>query len=455
MNGTGHGTEAAEAAREGRSLLRRLCAFYFPLAVQGISMSLTYPLVGSVVAHGPLGAAEYALLAQAQAIMFLVGSVGNGLVSTGMIFTKTKRGLRNFAVLSLSLGAGAVALQALCCLPPFDGVVFGRLYRLEGESFRLARSMLLFSIPMNFAFFVRNTGLASLFREKRTDKATFATFFRIGLTWACSIAFVKLGWVGWKWGLGLTTAAVWIETALVNALSVPYSRRLPEDGAEPVSIGRQYAFTIPLSLGGMMLCLSGTAVPAFLALTPDPLLSRNVHYIAFGILTPLSVAAARMQSVSIAFPPGEHRPGAVFAFALGVGAFLSALSLLLQVPSVAAWYFGGVQNLAAGEIPLAREAMLVVGAIPLVVAAKGYGEGRAAVAMRPNAILASQIAYLAAQMGVFFALVQLRPVAGHLMSAVSILAAQLFSLAVLRVALHANRIADDFGVAHAAPGHGR
>ena len=431
-----------------RPILWRLSAFYFPLALQGISMALTYPLVGSVVAHGHLGATEYAILAQAQAIMFLVGSVGSGMISTGMIFAKTRKGARNFAILSISLGLCAIILQTLCCIPPFDQFVFGRLYHLEGELFSLAKKMLLLSIPMNFSFFVRNTGIATLFREKRTDKATFATFFRIGLTWVFSVVFVRMGLVGWKWGLGLTTFAVWVETILLTGLALPYLKRLPAESEDTASIGRQFAFTIPLSLGGMMLCVSGTMIPIFLALTPDPAVARNIHYIAFGILNPLSAAAAKMQSVVIAFPPREQKRGSVFAFAVGIGAMMSIISLLLQLPPIANWYFGGVQNLAQPDIPLAMKAMLLIGVIPLVISAKSYAEGQAAVNMRPNAILSCQIGYLAAQVVVFFAMVQLKPIPGYLMSGCSILAAQLFSLLVIRIAIRANHIADDFGVAH-------
>ena len=436
----------------GHSLPWQLSTFYFPLALQGISMSLTYPLVGSVVAHGRLGATEYAIMAQAQAIMFLVGSIGAGLISTGMIFAKTKRGFRNFKLLSISLGIGAVTLQALCAIPPLDRMIFGRLYHLDGELFTLAKTMLLLSVPMNFSFFIRNTGLATLFREKRTDKATFATFFRIGLTWVCSTLFVHYGLVGWKWGLGLTTVTVWIESLMVNFLSIPYVRRLPGDDDESATIGRQCAFTIPLSLGGIMLNISGTMIPVFLALTQNPGIARNIHYLAFGILNPLSFAAAKMQSVAIAFPPQEHRRGAIFSFAAFAGILMSSISLMLQIPAVAKWYFGCVQNLPAAEIPLAMEAMLLIGAIPLIMAFKSYSEGQAALIMRPNSILASQIAYLAAQVLVFFALVQLKPIGAHLMSGLSILSAQLFSLLVIRIALHANHIADRFGVSHAVSG---
>ena len=43
--------------------LRKMLAFFIPMALQGASMSLTYPLVGSVVSHGRLGPDEYAVFA--------------------------------------------------------------------------------------------------------------------------------------------------------------------------------------------------------------------------------------------------------------------------------------------------------------------------------------------------------------------------------------------------------
>lgn len=436
-----------------RSLLGQLSAFYFPLAIQGISMSLTYPLVGSVVAHGHAlgfepgaGPTEYSIFAQSQAIMFLVGSIGNGLISTGMIFAVTKRGLRNFTILSLSLGLGAALLQMLCTLPPLDGLVFGKLYHLDGDYFQLAKNILLFSIPMNFAFFVRNSGLATLFREKRTDKATLATFFRIILTLVGSRILVHFNLVGWQWGLALTSTNIILETTLMNVFALPYQRRLEEDDGGSASIWRQYAFTIPLSLGGMMLCISGTMIPVFLALTPCPEIARNVHYISFGILNTLSAAAAKMQSVSIAFPPKDCKPAHVFTFSVAIGAILSAVSFVLQIPSVANWYFGTIQNLPPEHIPLAMRTMLVIGVIPLVISAKSYSEGVAAIRMRPSSILADQIGYLATLLLVFFIMVHTAPIAGYLMSGVSMLTAQIVSLIVIRIALFSNRIADDYGV---------
>ena len=93
--------------------------------------------------------------------------------------------------------------------------------------------------------------------------------------------------------------------------------------------------------------------------------------------------------------------------------------------------------------------MIFIGIVPLVIAAKSYSEGLAAIRMRPSSILADQIAYLAALLLVFFILVHTAPMAGYLMSGVSIVLAHLVSLMVIRLALFSNRIADDHGVTQA------
>lgn len=449
MDATSDAMSNGSAAESRIAVFRRLLYFFAPLAIQGFSMSLTYPLVGSVVSHGPFGAAEYSVLAQAQTIMFLVGSVGAGLITTGMIFGGTRRGFRNFRFLSLSLGLAAAVLQGLCCVSPFDRLIFNRLYGLDGELLRMAKSILFYSIPMNYAFFARNTGLATLFREKRTDKATLATFLRIGITWIGSVVFVKTGLVGWKWGLLLSSATVMLESFLVNVIAIPYIKALPEgDGGVDSSCARQYAFTIPLSLGGTMMCVAGVAIPIFLAMLPNAATARDIHYIVFGILNPLHAAALKMQSVVVAFPPRKHPRGMVAGFGLAAGIFLAALALLLELPPVSRWYFGSIQNLGAEDIGLAAQAMLVIAFLPVISAIKAYSEGQAALMMRPNAILSSQIAFLAALVVFFFLFVKTDALPGHMVSGFSIVLAHLSALAVLRIALFSNRIADEYGVAH-------
>ena len=432
-----------------RKALAEFLTFYIPLAVQGISMSLTYPLVGSIVSHGRFGAEEYSVFAQAQTVMFLVASVGTGLVTTGMIFARTRTGMRNFTHLSFFLGLVACLLQLACAIPPLDALILGRLYHLDGDLFGIARRTLLYSIPMNFAFFARNPYLATLFSEKRSDKAIFATFFRIGLTWAGSVVFVRVGLTGWAWGLTLTTVAVIIETALCHLFALPYIRRLTDaPDAEKASVWRQCAFTIPLSLGGTMINISTVMVAIFLTLTPDPITSRTIHYVVMGIINPFNAAALRMQSATIAFPPEKYGKTRIQVFAVGIGLVFCSVSFLLQIPALANWYFGDVQNLTAEQVRFAMNAMLIVAAAPVIQSLRGNAEGLAALRRRPNATLSGQMAYLATLVCVFFLLVRFAPVKGYVMGAISIVAAQFAAFVTLRIALMSNDLADHYHVAH-------
>lgn len=70
----------------------RATKFYIPLLLQAFSQSLTYPLVATIVSHGPNGVTDYAAFAQGQIVMFMIGALGGGLITTGMVFATTRKG---------------------------------------------------------------------------------------------------------------------------------------------------------------------------------------------------------------------------------------------------------------------------------------------------------------------------------------------------------------------------
>ena len=67
--------------------------FYVPLLLQAFSQSLTYPLVGSIISHGPDGVKALTAFSLGQVIQFMIGALAGGLVMTGMVFAKTRGGL--------------------------------------------------------------------------------------------------------------------------------------------------------------------------------------------------------------------------------------------------------------------------------------------------------------------------------------------------------------------------
>ena len=74
----------------------RATQFYIPLIIQAVSQSLTYPLVASIVSHGDHGVRDLAAFAQGQALMFVISACGGGLLTTGMVFARSKEGFALF-----------------------------------------------------------------------------------------------------------------------------------------------------------------------------------------------------------------------------------------------------------------------------------------------------------------------------------------------------------------------
>ncbi len=426
--------------------LWQVLRFYIPLAIQALSQSLTYPLVASIVSHGRFGSIELAAFAQGQALMFVFGAIGGGLVTTGMVFGRTKTGMRNFHQLVMRIAAIVCTLQVIVCLPPMHQIMFKQLLGLETELASVARFTMLFGIPMQLGFFIRNKYLVPLYNEKRSGLANSATMARIFITACLSPLFVKLGLTGYAWGLVAMTLPVFGEVYLAKAFAQRILANLKDNESdEKAPLAKQLHFTIPLSFGGIMLSISSFMVAVFLSRTSNPEITLSVHYIVMGIVNPLGFAALRMQSVVIGFPPSLYGARKIFSFALLAGIVLSFIPLTLQTTSLSNWYFGSVQNLPPSSIGLARKMALLMTVQPVLQALRGHIEGKAALRRRPTAILSGQAVYLAAMVISLFLLVDTKIVPGYFIGGLSILTALVLSLTTVHIALIWNDFEDSYG----------
>ena len=421
--------------------------FFIPLAIQAASQSLTYPLVASIISHGRLGTLEFAAFAQGQALMFLLGALGSGSITTGMVFARSRTGFLNYSRLVSILTITTAVLQILCCIPPLDRFMFGRVLGLSGEAMIVARNTMFLCVPMQVFFYIRGISLATLFIEKQSGKANLATLCRIGATALCCPLFGWMGLSGYFWGAVAMTLGVWLELAMTKHYAKPYMEKLTDaPELEKASTARQLHYMIPLSFGGMMLSATGFMIAIFLSKAPQPEIALPIHYILMGFINPLGFAALRMQTVTICFPPESVGLRPMQSFAIWVGGLLCMVSFLMQIPSVADWYFGEVQNLPREQVKMAMLAALFVAPFPLVQALRGHAEGLAAVRRRPNAILASQAIFLTVLVLTLGAQVTHPVIPGYLMGATSLLAANFMSFVTLRIALIANDLADQYHV---------
>ncbi|MBQ7666758.1 MAG: hypothetical protein IJS46_02050 [Kiritimatiellae bacterium] len=394
-----------DSAKEARGKPKGMLRFFIPLAIQSASMSFSYLFVAAIVTEGSLkafgisGSAEYAAFSQGLTVLWVLAALGMGLPTTALVFCKTRENMRSFSRMNYALMLGTNLLQLLVCLVhPLDRLVFGSFLGFSDDPvlFSVARNTLLGCIPVQMLFYCRNMYLARLLIEKRSDLSNIATMARIAFSIALSPLFVRLGCVGYKWGVVAMFLPVLLEFVITRHFAMPGIRTLgdpPE--AERASAMDQLRFTIPLSFGGLMLSVSGFMTGFFMGHLPNHENMLAIHYIMLGVVNPVSFAALRVQSVTITFADETDGGRKVLPFALAVGAAFSCVTLVGQIPPLARWYFGSVQHLPGEFIGAASFAMLLALPIPLGQALRGHAEGLAAVRRRPNAILSGQTIYLA------------------------------------------------------------
>jgi len=424
--------------RMGGFTPRRATKFFVPLLLQSFSQCLTYPLVAAIVSHGELGVEGFAAFAQGQTVMFLIGALGSGLILTGMVHARTRAGYHCFRRLNFSMMGALLAVQLLVALPPFCGLVFEGFLGLPPVFAAVARDTLGWGVFMQAAFFLRNEPLVILYNARASFEANLATTVRLVLTVASTPLFVRLGWTGPLWGVAAMTGPCFVEVALSHFYARKYVRALPtDDAAEKVHrVVDQFRFTIPLSLGGVLLAVAPLLVAVFVGRTADAVAMLAIHYVTVGVANPVAFGALRMQAVAIQFPPEWPGDRRMLAYAACAGLALGVLPLLFTLPFVADWYFRIVQNVPADNLWRARVVMGAYALTPLLQALRGRLEGLAAWRHRPNAVMAGQIAHV----GVFLAVLALglhlgQP--GWQMGATAILTATVVTILSLHLALSA------------------
>ena len=393
-----------KVAGEVRFSVGNVTRFYVPLLLQAFSQSLTYPLVAGIVTHGEFGINGLTAFSQGQMIMFMIGALGGGLVTTGMVFARTWYGYISFRRLNSLMMTALLALQCVPAIPPFDRWLFEGFFALPPELASTARWTLLFGVVMNGAFFLRNVPMVVLFNNYESGKANIATIARIIATLICAAFFPRIGWTGAGWGLFALTFGVIVEFFVTWCYACPYVRELKgtmltakELTAREIGAltWEQFHFTLPLALGGFLLMLSPLIIAAFVGRTADSTDMLAIHYVTLGVANPVAYAALRMQPVSIQFRPEYEGDRRLLVYAVAAGAILGLIPFAFSLPCIGDWYFGGYQNVPPRILDTVKLAIGIYSFICIIHAVRGRIEGIAAARKCPKAVMAGQIAYTA------------------------------------------------------------
>jgi len=411
-----------------------LARFFVPLALQSASQGLTYPLVAMVAARGDGGPLNVAGLAQSNTVMFLLGTLGFGLVTTGMVFGRNREGFAQLRSLTLWLAASAVLIQVLFCIPAAAKLLFEQWIGLPPSIARPAHLTLLASAPLQFLFFTRIPYQVSMYNGLASGRASMATLMRIAITALLAPLFCYMGAVGPIWAVVCLSIPVALEVLASALLAVPFISALEPSGMPPPSKKELLAFSLPLSASGYLLSITAILLGAFIARAAQPERMLPAYYLALGLSTPAAFGATRLQEVVLTFH--SHKAGRrTLKFALACGTVLGLLPLLFTLPGLAEFYYVRLQNLAAADLPIVRLTAAGLVLFPLCVALRAQGEGLAGLARKTTTVIAGQAAFLGMVL-ITAALTLWAGAPGHLIGAAGLSLGNLASTVVLRVLLN-------------------
>ncbi len=375
---------------------RTLTGYFIPLALQAASQSLTYPLVAMVASHGPGGTLNLAGVAQSNTMMFMTGAIGAGLVTSGMVYGRSRLGFARFVSVNNLMTLLTALVQAAMCIPPVGHAVFGGMLGLPPSIEEPARQAFPLTILLNLLFFARNPYQVLLFNNAASGRASTATFARIALTLALSPVFVSLGLVGPRWAMICQALPVGIEVLVSWYYSRPFASVFTESDDVVPSAREIIKFNVPLSLGGFLMTVAGTMLGAVIARADQPERMLPAYYLAVGLANPMAYAATRMQNVVLCFPPRSPEDNLALRFAIRAGAIVSFIPLLFLLPWLSDWYYVSVQRLAPADLPLVCGSALLLVGFPFTSGLRSHREGLAALSRKTSSILAGNIAFVAA-----------------------------------------------------------
>jgi hypothetical protein len=422
--------ESVQHLSEGR----RIARFFVPLAIQAASQALCYPLVAMVAARGPGGPVNLAGLAQSNIVMFILGMFAISLVTTGMVYAKSREGYLQFQRVTLALGLLVVFIQFALCFPALSHLLFNRVIGLPPSIAYPAKITLLISIPLQLLFFVRIPYFVVMYNGRATGQASLATIGRIIFTAMLSPLFCLAGLVGPIWAVVCLTLPVALEAIFARILAAPFLRELKPSAEKIPSVKEIFFFNLPLSIGGYFLSVSAIILGAFIARAPDPERILPIYYMALGLANPVAFAATRIQTVVLVFPPESSTDRSTLKFALVAGACLGLLPLFFILPGPAELYYVKLQKLAFVDLPIARITAMSLLFFPFSVAIRAHSEGIAAWVKKPLTVLAGHAVFMATMVVCGFSLLTLG-VQGYLIGAAGLTLGSLASSATMRVSL--------------------
>ena len=370
-------SSATDAAK-----LHEYWRFYWPLMLTGLAMVLAVQFQNATLARFPDAVKELAIFAIAHSTFMLFGATLNFTGQLSNLFARSVHGSRTtnrfltaaaaLAMLGVGTLAGTTPGQAL----------LANLYELDDDLLsRVCTYMLLLapSLPITAQRFFVN---GQLVQARLTGWVTVLNTLFL----ASMIGFLLVGYV-LGWGATYTLCGAQFAAGLVHWFAGLIVRHwhyeLPQQREhEQLSYGELIRFYLPVTWTGVMFAISRPVLYAFVARTPDALVSIAALRIGFDFSMLFQQAANQFRSFWVTYGLGDMAVKRQFMRRMAIG--ITGTMLLLSVTPANDWILITLLGSEPEVLRPALEVILIMCALPVLIVWRNYYHGILMVRQRTN-----------------------------------------------------------------------
>jgi progressive ankylosis protein len=429
-----------EPARTADFAQKDIFAFWYPLALSWIMMSIAGPVINAGITRLPDPTRELAAFGVAQPVAILIESPIIYLLSATVALVRNRETFRLLRRFMRHLALGLTAVSILIVLPPCYGLFFEGLLDVSPEIAATAHPAMILLILWPAAIAWRRFYQGILIQHGHTRLVTLGTVCRL-LTLATTVA-VCVWWGGVSGtvmgGLALVLSVI-VEAAVISWWARPVVRRQilerdeHADPPEPLLRYRGLArFYLPLALTDVMRVATQPVLVAGIARAANPDLSLAAWPVAYSLAGLLSSAALALQEVVIALLRKRVAYALLRRFVLLIGAGLSGLLALIVFSPLERIYFQVLLNVPPEVEQLALQGARILVLLPMLFAIRNLYRGRLIHTRATDSVQLAMAVNLVAIGALLFIGVTASPLIGVVVAAGAMLLAHIVEVLVLR-----------------------
>ena len=369
---------------ETRLKLLEYWRFYWPLTLTGLAMVLAHQFQNGVLARYPEAVKELAIYAIASSMLGLFHAGLNFTSQLSNVYARSREGKR---ITQQFVGLWSVVLTlpvATLAFSPAGPLIVSEVFSTDSHiTERVIRYMALLS-PLVIINGQRLFLTGLLIQSRLTRWVTVLNILYL-------VTVIGVLVVGFAQRLSptytLVTAQI-VASCLHWGLSAWISRKYYQFPDVQENFDLKYhelfSFFLPATMTGFMFAISRPVLFAFIARTPEALLSIAAMRIAFDVASAFQGAANQFRHFFVTFGLEDLQSKQLFMVL--VGSLITFLMVLLAVTPLSTWIFTTLLGVDFEVRNRALDVMLVMCLMPALIIWRNYYHGILMVKKRTNSM---------------------------------------------------------------------